>query len=351
MYGIDANLVTAGRRTLVAKIKTTQSSADSKSELWKKARESHSRYIYQSLLNLHGPEFRNIQVHHDVKLQSITTPSVQRQIDVYWEFELAGIIYKTCVQAKDCNKRIELGAIDTFRAVLLDIAGQPRGIMVTRKGLQKGADDHARSLGIDLMELNDADEQTLRDSTVHIKTHANNWGISYYGYQPDGKWMLENGRTGFQYGFYSQPGDTPIFRENGSILAHVKDLVHPDKTECGTFEHEHWFQEPAFVQTGEPSFPRVKILSVKTTIKIFEILPLTEVKRYVSQLFKSVTGGQNYTVDSSNTVRKEGEPITFNQDWNVNIGGKDAILRVQINKKEEIESPDEVKTHVEKEKE
>ena len=63
--------------------------------------------------------------------------STSHQIDVYWEFELNGIIYKTVVQAKDWNKPVNKGELLKFREVLNDLPGQPKGIFVTRSGYQK----------------------------------------------------------------------------------------------------------------------------------------------------------------------------------------------------------------------
>lgn len=300
-----------------------------------KGHEKAVRDIYQSLMALHGPDFANIMVQHNVRLPSRSTPVLERQIDVYWEFELAGVKYKTCVQAKDCNKPITLDKIDTFHNVLSDLAGQPRGIMVTKKGLQSGADAYARNLGIELIELTNADQQTIDQTLTYAKVHANRWYIQNFAYQPDGTWMLQNKATGFEYGFNRNPGETPIYRADATVLTLVKDIVHPDKEQPGAYEHEHFFQEPAFIETGDPALPKVKILSVKTTINVIEILPATEVKRVADKVFRSATGGQSYTIDGVGQIRKAGEPITFHKDLPITLGDKQVLVRIQFDKKDE----------------
>lgn len=86
---------------------------------------------------LHRDEVRSIEVKHDVILAGKTT---DHQIDVYWEFEQGGIRYITVVQAKDWTTRaVEQGELLKFKAVLDDLAHQPRGVFVTRTGYQEGA--------------------------------------------------------------------------------------------------------------------------------------------------------------------------------------------------------------------
>lgn len=113
--------------------------------------------VVQSLLKLHGEHFRNVEVQQNVKLPAITRKAngapLLRQIDVYWEFELAGIKYTTIVQAKNLKRKVSFGAIDTFKNVLLDLPGQPRGIIVTSLGCQTSALEYANQHGIEIFLL------------------------------------------------------------------------------------------------------------------------------------------------------------------------------------------------------
>jgi hypothetical protein len=50
--------------------------------------------IYKQILAIDGQGLKNVRVEHDIKLDSITTKKkdgtpLKRQIDVYWEFEVA----------------------------------------------------------------------------------------------------------------------------------------------------------------------------------------------------------------------------------------------------------------------
>jgi hypothetical protein len=93
----------------------------------------------------------NILVEHDVVKQGTKT---KHQIDVYWEFTLAGVPYRAAVQAKNWADPVDQGEVLKFEAVLRDLPGQPRGIMVTAQGYQKGALEVAAACGIKVYELN-----------------------------------------------------------------------------------------------------------------------------------------------------------------------------------------------------
>jgi restriction endonuclease len=99
-------------------------------------------------------EFPNLKVERNIILQGITVP---HQIDVYWKFELGGVPHETIVQTKDWNRPVEKGHILTFKSVLDDLPGQPKGIYVTKSGYQSGAKDFALAHGILLYELREAD--------------------------------------------------------------------------------------------------------------------------------------------------------------------------------------------------
>jgi hypothetical protein len=106
------------------------------------------REIFQQLLN--QDYVPNIVVEYDVEKEGRST---SHQIDVYWEFKLGGIIHRVVVQAKDWAKPVDQGELLKFKAVLSDLPGQPRGIVVTAQGYQQGALQVAAAHGIKIYEL------------------------------------------------------------------------------------------------------------------------------------------------------------------------------------------------------
>jgi Restriction endonuclease len=107
--------------------------------------------IYKALLN--QDQVKNLEITQNAKIQG--THSCH-QIDVYWRFQSGGIDYETIVQVKKEKRPATQGHIHTFESVANDIPGHPKGIFVTQAGYQSGAIKHARGVGINLIQLNEA---------------------------------------------------------------------------------------------------------------------------------------------------------------------------------------------------
>ncbi len=106
------------------------------------------RSLFQDILD--EDTVKTILVEHDVVLHGAST---DHQVDVYWKFEMGGIVYETVVQAKDWSRSVDQGELLKFAEVLDDLPGQPRGVFVTKTGYHKGARDVASGRGIVLYEL------------------------------------------------------------------------------------------------------------------------------------------------------------------------------------------------------
>ena len=63
--------------------------------------EKFAQEIYQGLLN--EERIKAIQVQHNVKLRGKS--GQLHQVDVYWEYELAGVNHKVAIECKNYNKR------------------------------------------------------------------------------------------------------------------------------------------------------------------------------------------------------------------------------------------------------
>ena len=110
--------------------------------------EKFTQEIYQELLNADAPKATNVQ--HNVKLKGKS--GQEHQIDVYWEYEIAGVKHKVAIECKNYNKTVEIGKVRDFFGTLYDL-NDVKGIMATKKGYQKGAKEYASYYGIDLKEL------------------------------------------------------------------------------------------------------------------------------------------------------------------------------------------------------
>lgn len=128
--------------------------------------ETLTQGFFQAILDQDA--VRNVRVERNVKLAGQS--GTQHQIDVYWSFEVGAIRYQTIVQCKDWNSRVKQEQVLAFSAVLEDIPGQPRGIMVSKHGFQSGAEKVAKAHGISLYRLREADEDYWagRIREIHI---------------------------------------------------------------------------------------------------------------------------------------------------------------------------------------
>lgn len=128
--------------------------------------------IYQAIVDAEYPDatFRNIQVQHNVVLPGKSGNT--HQIDVYWEFELAGLVYKTIIEVKDWKNPVPQTLLHSFKAVIDDIPGTVKGIFVSRSGFQSGAKVYADANEIHLFQLaKESDDTEISIEISNITTH------------------------------------------------------------------------------------------------------------------------------------------------------------------------------------
>lgn len=124
--------------------------------------EQFVQAVYQALVN--ADDVDTIDVQHNIKLRGKS--GCDHQIDVYWEFKLAGQTYRTAIECKAFNTRVSIGRIRDFYGVVLDVPNL-NGIFVTLVGFQSGARKYADHYGITLKELR---TPTETDWSGRIKT-------------------------------------------------------------------------------------------------------------------------------------------------------------------------------------
>ncbi len=110
--------------------------------------EKFTQEVYQGLINADG--IKTIDVKHNVKLMGKS--GQEHQIDVYWEYEYAGVKHKVAIECKNYKSQLPLGKIRDFYGVLSDL-NNVAGIMVTKIGYQNGAKKMGAHYGIGLKEL------------------------------------------------------------------------------------------------------------------------------------------------------------------------------------------------------
>lgn len=152
--------------------------------------------LQQAILNA-DVEQRNIQVEINKKIMD--NCGVERQFDLYWEYELGGLTYKTVIECKDYASTIPVEKVDALIGKIQDIPDL-KGVFATRQGYQAGAKTKADKHKIDLLivrEQNDSDWVDA-DGTPLIKSIGLNFHIqrpariTNFSPQIDSDWLAEN---------------------------------------------------------------------------------------------------------------------------------------------------------------
>ncbi len=120
--------------------------------------------LYQALLNSE-PYLKqhNIKIERNKKI--IGNGGNKREFDIYWEYELAGITYKTVIECKDYNSSVSIALVDGLVGKLNDFP-DIKGIFATKKGYQSGAKIKAEKNKIELLIVR---EQNSEDWQGKIK--------------------------------------------------------------------------------------------------------------------------------------------------------------------------------------
>ena len=123
--------------------------------------EKFVQKLQQALLNSEElTKQKNIEIKRNKKITD--NSGIEREFDLYWEYELAGIEYKTVIECKNYKSKISVDKIDALIGKIKDIPDL-KPVFATKTGYQKGAETKARHNNIDLLivrEQRDNDWQT-----------------------------------------------------------------------------------------------------------------------------------------------------------------------------------------------
>lgn len=140
---------------------------------------------------------KNIQV--EVNKKIVDNSGIERQFDIYWEYELGGFLYKTIIECKDYDSNVSVEKIDALIGKIRDLPDL-RAVFATKKGYQSGARTKANTNRIDLLIVREQNESdwTDTDGTPFIKKIVINMHIcspaqiTKFRPELDGEWIKEN---------------------------------------------------------------------------------------------------------------------------------------------------------------
>jgi len=242
---------------------------------------------------------------------------IPREFDLYWEYELAGISYKTVIECKDYNSAISVEKIDALLGKIKDIPDL-KPVFATKKGYQSGAIKKAEANRVDLLivrEQNDSDWQD-KDGNPYIKTVVINIQIHVpariTNFEPniDGDWLISNTNIDPSEPFQIFAPEDQIYIENldtgrtQSLHEIIQEIDSIPNHEYGSFVKEEELSN-AFLVFDQK---KLKLLSYKLsyTVNRPHVHPLTidfskELKGVVEYLQK----GTKKTIFREGPVRDE----------------------------------------------
>jgi hypothetical protein len=196
----------------VASQNCSESKLSKRSSVWY---EQFVRDIHQSLMN--QDSIVTIRVEHNVKI--IGRSGASHQIDVFWQFEVAGQRYQTCVECKEYNSKVKKSHVAAFAAILADI-GNVNGIFVTTEGYQQGAKQFATDRHIRLLILN----PTIRRIEINLVCIVPEYRNVQVKPDPKGSRdiLLTAGRDKYSACY---DGSVDIFTGSGERVCSLNELV------------------------------------------------------------------------------------------------------------------------------
>jgi hypothetical protein len=296
-----------------------------------------TQQIFQEVLD--QDSVRTVQVKHNVTLRGKT---VSHQIDVFWEFELAGIRYATVIQTKDWSVAVDQGELLKFKAVLDDLPGQPRGIVVTRTGYQQGAGEYARTNGILLYELTevpgpppdppividhlswatfrilgivDSSRLALEIATFipefsNTKFHADRAWFQGIETRFGSKVAKEVRSTSF----YGSPHEIPNYDGDGNktgTLHEVYAKLVKEMTDQGVLQRDATtsFDQPTFLRTSLLEVPLLKVAAISSRINIRETVQRSlDLPNFVEFVLTNLSDGTVRRVQRPHALLKGAAP-------------------------------------------
>jgi hypothetical protein len=205
---------------------------------------------------------------------------IDREFDLYWEYELGGLTYKTVIECKDYKSPVRLEKIDALIGKIRDIP-ELKPVIATNSRYQSGVDKKAEKNGIELLivrEQNDSDWinelgmplTKILNITVnsHVPARITKLDIFF-----DEEWVKDNRpdidiTKPFQYGGF----DNEIFiddignKEKYSLYDYAIKITSQEKNEPGDYERTKEFTDAYILHEKNI----IKIKSIGIFFRIYE---------------------------------------------------------------------------------
>ena len=232
------------------------------------------------------------------------------EIDIYWEYQVAGITHRVAIECKNYNKNIDIPRVRDFARKIEHLSGL-KGLMVTKKGFSENAIAEASADNIDLLIIREqsAEDWDGRIKQVNVRIHILSSSRTIKIVPTFNKeWMLNNGFKEGDSINYSTTNEqiviedvVPAFKHT---LRHLEQNDFFEQKEVGTHVWEKQFQD------GWISFDQKKLKLDAIRVE-YNKPPLTQqeininFEQYVLAVMEYINGQQNKFVVLKTGERKQ----------------------------------------------
>ncbi|WP_330206591.1 restriction endonuclease [Pseudomonas sp. AM14(2022)] len=203
---------------------------------------------------------KTIKVERNKKI--IDNFGVEREFDLYWEYELAGVVYKTIIECKDYASRVSIEKIDALIGKIRDIPDL-KPVFATKTGYQSGAEQKAKHNRIDLLIVREQRDDDWIDSDGNPLVREININfcitpcprITDFRPKVDGEWLRKN-PVGEGVKLVSSGLNTEIFIEDVlgadtySLYELASRLDAKSDGRYGDLTHAEAFEEAYLITNG-----------------------------------------------------------------------------------------------------
>ena len=129
--------------------------------------EEFVEYVYQALLHAEAkdPSAERVELERNKIITS--RDGTKAEIDVYWEFTLAGITHRVAIECKNYSRTVDISKVRDFAHKIAGLGGI-KGLMVSQRGFSQEAIDCATGAGIDLIVMREQRDEDWEDRLTTI---------------------------------------------------------------------------------------------------------------------------------------------------------------------------------------
>ncbi|WP_372887646.1 restriction endonuclease [Psychrobacter sp.] len=254
--------------------------------------------LQQALIN--AEEFmsqKNIEIERNKKI--IDNCGIDREFDLYWEYEVAGLTYKTVIECKDYASTISVEKIDALVGKIKDIPDLIP-VFATKTGYQSGAKTKAKHNKIELLIVREQKDEDWEDKegnplikqiNINIQISQPNL-INSIKAEVDKGWVEENPHINLEkYIVTPEMQDKVLIEDLDKQMTYsfleLSDKLKLDSSSSGEHLHEEVFLDAYLLIDGikvklkkfkigytsfEPAFLPIRIDDSKELLGVIEYL-------------------------------------------------------------------------------